>query len=197
MRTDASNYEIGAVLEQDKDGRLVPVAFYSRKLSGSKLNWTPREKECYAIVCCLRKWAGWIGFQPVTIMTDHRSLEEWSNELLDTPSGPRGRKARWHETLSQFKLNVKYIPGKDNVVADALSRWAYPASSAREDVSFHGSVKAKEEVREMLRLEKEEDATLLPPGFIPAGRGRSESCLANGEGGSSQPGASRPWNSSA
>ena len=192
MRTDASDYAIGAVLEQGKDGRLVPVAFYSRKLSGSQLNWTPREKECYAIVCCLRKWAGWIGFQPVTIMTDHRSLEEWSNELLDTPSGPRARKARWHETLSQFKLDVKYILGKDNVVADALSRWAYPASSAREDVSFHGSVKAKEEVREMLRLEKEEDATLLPPGVIPAGRGKSESCLADEEGGSSPSGGVSP-----
>jgi hypothetical protein len=34
-------------------------------------------------------------------------------------------------------------------------------------------------------MEKEEDANLLPPGFIPAGRGRSESCLADGEGGSS------------
>ena len=157
MRTDASDFAIGAVLEQQRGDRLVPVAFYSRKLSGSQLNWTPREKECYAIVCSLRKWAGWVGFQPITIMTDHRSLEEWSNELLDTPSGPRGRKARWHETLSQFKLAVVYIPGKDNVVADALSRWAYPASSAREDVSFQGSLKARDDVREMLKTEREED----------------------------------------
>ena len=137
MRTDASEWAIGGVLEQEKEGRLYPVAFYSRKLGGSQLNWTPREKECYAIVCCLRKWAGWVGFQPVTIMTDHRSLEEWANENVDTPSGPRGRKARWHESLSHFRLDVRYIPGKDNVVADAMSRWAYPASSAREDVSFH------------------------------------------------------------
>jgi hypothetical protein len=157
MRTDASEWAIGGVLEQDLEGKLVPVAFYSRKLGGSQLNWTPREKECYAIVCCLRKWAGWIGFQPVTIMTDHRSLEEWAHENLDTPSGPRGRKARWHETLSQFKLEVKYIPGKDNIVADAMSRYAYPASSAREDVSFHGSAKAKEEVRGMLAREKLEE----------------------------------------
>jgi hypothetical protein len=55
MRTDASDYAIGAVLEQQQGEKLVPVAFYSRKLSGSQLNWTPREKECYAIVCCLRK----------------------------------------------------------------------------------------------------------------------------------------------
>jgi hypothetical protein len=157
MRTDASDWAIGAVLEQDVEGRLVPVAFYSRKLGGSQLNWTPREKECYAIVACLRKWAGWIGFQPVVIMTDHRSLEEWTTENIDTPSGPRGRKARWHETLSQFNLEVKYVPGKENVIADAMSRFAYPATSAREDVSFHGSSLSKEEVRRMLIREKEEE----------------------------------------
>jgi hypothetical protein len=132
MRTDASELAIGGVLEQDIKCSQVPVAFYSCKLGGSQLNWTAREKECYAIVCCLRKWHGWIGFQPVTILTDHTSLEEWSHENLDTPSGPRGRKARWHETLSLFRLDVKYIPGKDNIVADAMSRWAYPASSARK-----------------------------------------------------------------
>jgi len=76
-------------------------------------------------------------------------------EHVDTPSGPRGRRARWHETLSQFDLEIKYIPGPDNVVPDALSRWAYPASSAREDVSFHGSEAAKQEVREMIQRELE------------------------------------------
>ena len=101
----------------------------------------------------LRKWSGLIGFQPVVVTTDHRSLEDWVTEHVDTPSGPRGRRARWHETLSQFDLEVKYIPGPDNIVPDALSRWAYPASSSREDVSFHGSVEAKEEVKKMAQEE--------------------------------------------
>ena len=81
MRTDASDWAIGGGLEQEIRGKIAPVAFYSRKLGGSQLNWTPREKECYAIVCCLRKWAGWIGFQPVIIMTDHMSLEEWPTQI--------------------------------------------------------------------------------------------------------------------
>ena len=104
MKTDASDQAIGAVLEQDRGGELVPVAFFSRKLGGSQLNWTPREKETYAIVSALRKWAGWIGFQPVIIKTDHRSLEECVTEHVDTTLGPKGRRARWQETLASLTL---------------------------------------------------------------------------------------------
>ena len=82
------------------------VSFYSRKLAKNQLNWTPREKETYAIVASLRKWAGYIGFQPVLVATDHKSLEDWVTEYVDTPSGPRGQRARLHETLSQFDLQV-------------------------------------------------------------------------------------------
>ena len=42
------------------------------------------------------------------------------------------------------------MPGKDNIAADAMSRFAYPASSAREYVSFHGSTKAWDEMQKIL-----------------------------------------------
>ena len=45
------------------------------------------------------------------------------------------------------------MPGKDNTVADAMSRYAYPASSSREDVSFHGSAKAEAEVKKLIERE--------------------------------------------
>ena len=156
LRTDASHFAIGAVLEQERDGKWVPVAFHSRKLTKSQLNWTTREKETYAIVVALVKWAGWIGFQKVTVKTDHQSLRHWTTEHVDTPSGPRGRRARWHEVLSQFNLHMEYHEGASNTVADAMSRWAYPASGNREDVSIHGSAVADEEVRKMMIQEKEE-----------------------------------------
>ena len=61
------------------------------------------------------------------VVTDHKALGSWVHEFVDTPSGPAGRRARWHETMSKFNITVQYIPGKDNVVADAMSRYAYPA----------------------------------------------------------------------
>ena len=88
LRTDASNRAVGAALEQfveDVQGmpssedvhskKTVPVAFCSRKLASGQINWTPREKETYAIIVALTKWASWIGLQPVLVLTDHKTLE--------------------------------------------------------------------------------------------------------------------------
>ena len=158
LRTDASNYAVGAYLCQMKDGVERPLAFWSRKLTkGQRNGWSPREKETYAIVEALKKWSGWIGLQPVVVKTDHRALESWWKEVVDTPSGPAGRRGRWHELLSKFSLTVEYVAGKDNTVADCLSRWAYPASAALKDVSHHGSLEDYEEAKEIIDKEEGEE----------------------------------------
>ena len=50
-----------------------------------------------------------------------------------------GRRGRWHETFSKFNLDVIYMPGMDNEVADAMWRWVYLACIAWQDVSRDGS----------------------------------------------------------
>ena len=149
MRTDASHTAVGAVLEQQKQGHWVPVCFFSRKLTPAQVNWSPREKEAYAIVASLIKWSGWVGTNPVTVVTDHKSLESWVREYVETPSGPTGRRARWHELFSQFNLSIEYQPGHTNIPADAMSRYAYPASVERQDVTMHGSETSARLVHDM------------------------------------------------
>ena len=124
LRVDASGYAVGATLEQLREGdqkptaqdvmerKTIPVAFMSRKLAEGQRKWTPRELETYAIILALQKWESWIGLQPVLVLTDHQSLESWAREVLDTPSGPVGRRARWHQIFSKYDLTVGYIPGK-------------------------------------------------------------------------------------
>ena len=139
MRTDASKLAVGAVLEQhSSEGELRPVAFYSRKLTKAQKNWSTTEQEMYAVVTALMKWESLIGTQQVTVLTDHHSLQHWHSEHVTTPSGPTGRRARWHEVFSRFHLDVEYLPGTANSVADALSRWAYPGG-ALQYVLVHGS----------------------------------------------------------
>ena len=131
------------------------MAFLSRVLAeGQRRTWTPREKEAYAIVMALRKWAGYIALHPVTVCTDHQSLQSWHKEHVDTPSGPASRRARWHETLANFDLTVVYISGKDNTVADCLSRWAYPASKGMTDISAHGDEAETAEAKRIIEMER-------------------------------------------
>ena len=111
----------------------------------------------------LCKWDSWIGLQPITVHSDHHSLQHWHSEAIGTPSGPSGRKGRWHELLSKFNLTVLYIPGKDNIVAEAMSRWAYPASKSFQDVSMHGSPVSKVETEREIQLERERERCTASP----------------------------------
>ena len=67
--------------------------------------------------------------------------------------------------MSKFNLKVEYVPGKDNVVADAMSRWAYPASAALHDCSWHGSAQDWAEMQAILQ-EKLEAGKMV--GLIPS-----------------------------
>ena len=90
----------------------------------------------------------------MVVFTDHQSLQSWHKEHVDTPSGPAARRARWHETFAKFNLSVVYVPGKDNTVADCLSRWAYSAVKAWMDISSHGDAKETEEAKRIIEMEK-------------------------------------------
>ena len=88
LRTDSSDYAIGAVLEQVLDDEThVPVASWSRVLVESqRQTWTPREKEAYATVMALRKWAGYIALHPVMVCMAHQSMQSLHKEHVDTLS---------------------------------------------------------------------------------------------------------------
>ena len=118
----------------------------------------------------MEKWASWIGQQPVLILTDHKTLQSWTHEILQDPMGPSGRRARWHQKMNQFRLEVQYIKGEDNVVADAMSRWAYPASQAGGDVSMHGTLQDCEEMDVILSDEKREERECNRSGCTGGGR---------------------------
>ena len=110
----------------------------------------------------LTKWASWIGHSPITVVTDHKSLESWVKEYVETPSGPTGRRARWHEVFSQFNLSISYLPGSTNIPADAMSRYAYPASQERQYVCIHGSAESAALVHKYM-IEEKLNSTLTSP----------------------------------
>ena len=118
LETDASVKGIGGVLSQDfADGRL-PIAFASRKLTSAEWRYSTRELEALAILFCLKRFATYIQGRKFMVFTDHASLEwlwSWKN--------PSPRVQRWLTQLGVFgRFESRYRPGKENKIADALSR---------------------------------------------------------------------------
>ncbi len=113
VKTDASGFAIGAELSQNNK----PVAFLSHKLSPAERNYSTHEKEQLAIITALREWRHYLLGTKITIETDHLSLK-----YLQTQPMLSERQARWQEFLSQFDFTIEYKPGKQNIIADALSR---------------------------------------------------------------------------
>ena len=154
ITVDSSTFTFGGTLEQeDANGNLRPVAFFSKQLQRTRtkwpdgsyhktgqLNWHILDQEMYGIVATLYKLRSWLqtGVK-IKCRTDHKSLESWLKEDFDRMGGPVGRWSRWHQFLARFSVEVVYIDGEDNGAADVLSRWAYPACLANADTNLHGS----------------------------------------------------------
>ncbi|XP_049349488.1 uncharacterized protein LOC125814082 [Solanum verrucosum] len=113
VECDASGKGIGAVLMQDSK----PIAYFSEKLSGATLNYSTYDKELYALVRALATWQHYLWPREFVVKTDHESLK-----YLKSQGKLSRRHAKWVEFIETFPYVIAYKQGKENVVADALSR---------------------------------------------------------------------------
>ena len=117
--TDASDFCIAASLNQQ--GR--PIAFFSRTLHGSEIKHHAVEKEAAAIVESIRAWRHFLIGKKFKLITDQRSI----SFMFDNSKKSKIKNvkiARWRVELSQYKFDISYRPGGENVVADTFSRVA-------------------------------------------------------------------------
>lgn len=114
LTTDASNFALGAVLSQEKH----PITFISRSLSTTEQSYAANEKELLAVVWALQKLRNYLyGVANLTIYTDHQSLIYSISE-----NNPNTKLKRWKNLIAEYGAEIKYKPGHQNIVADALSR---------------------------------------------------------------------------
>ena len=114
---DASDYAIGAVLEQREDKKAFVIYYASKTLDSAQENYTTTEKEFLAVVFALEKFRSYIVGSPVTIFTDHAALK-----YLLCKQDTKPRLTRWILLCQEFNLTIKDKKGVENVVADHLSR---------------------------------------------------------------------------
>ncbi|KAH9769333.1 Endonuclease [Citrus sinensis] len=94
-----------------------PIAYFSEKLSGAALNYPTYDKELYALVRAFETWQHYLWPKKFMIYTDHESLKH-----LKGQHKLNKRHARWVEFIEIFPYVIHYKQGKENIVADALSR---------------------------------------------------------------------------
>ena len=122
VEVDMSGYTIGAALMQkDETGKRHPVAYFSSTLSKAKWYYNIYTLKLYAIVRALRHWRPFLAGSPheVVVHTDHANLQYWKE-----PQKINQRIAREAVELSEYKIKIKHIPGRENGRADMLSRWS-------------------------------------------------------------------------
>jgi deoxyuridine 5'-triphosphate nucleotidohydrolase len=117
VTTDASDYAIGAVLEQEENGVRRPVEFYSKTLNKAQRNWPAYDKELHAIIEATKHWRTYLMGKHFTVYTDHMPLKYLRNK-----DRLPHRHVEYLDWLSLYDFEVHYKPGKANRVADALSR---------------------------------------------------------------------------
>lgn len=119
VETDASNFALAAILSQpDDEGRWHPVAFWSRKLSNTELNYSTPDLELMAVVYSFRQWRHYLeGSQfEIEVLSDYENLRAFFKK-------PRleGRQSRWCIEMIPYNFVLRHRPGKSNP-ADGPSR---------------------------------------------------------------------------
>ncbi|GJT14318.1 putative reverse transcriptase domain-containing protein [Tanacetum coccineum] len=110
---DYSHKGLGAVLMQNEK----VITYASQQLKIHEKNYTTHDMELGAVVFALKIWRHYLYRTKCTVFTDHKSLQH----ILDQKE-LNMRQRRWLELLSDYDFEIRYHPGKANVVADALSR---------------------------------------------------------------------------
>ncbi|XP_011674436.2 uncharacterized protein K02A2.6-like [Strongylocentrotus purpuratus] len=133
IHADASAHGIGAAMMQDGQ----PVAYASRALSDAESRYAVIEKEMLAIVFALEKWHQFTFAREVTVYSDHKPLECIVKKPLDrAPKRLQGMLLR----AMAYNIEVKYLKGKENHLADPLSRSCLPYEGGQEEFEVVNSI---------------------------------------------------------
>ncbi|GFO03171.1 reverse transcriptase [Plakobranchus ocellatus] len=117
VRSDASDFGIGAVLLEDRDGTLMPCQYASRKFLSRESRYSAVEREALALVFAVTKFQRYLTFKHFILQTHHKFLS-----YLRAGSPKNARLMRWALALQEFSFQVVHIPRSKNVHAGVLSR---------------------------------------------------------------------------
>ncbi|XP_062404413.1 uncharacterized protein LOC134094507 [Sardina pilchardus] len=117
LEVDASHTGLGAVLSQEQQGKIRPVAYASRSLSPAERNYSSMKLEFLGMKWAMtNKFREYLWGQQCTVWTDNNPLSHLGTAKLGATE------QRWEAELAAFNYTIRYRPGRTNRNADALSR---------------------------------------------------------------------------
>lgn len=140
LTTDASSCGLGAVLSQNSR----PITMISRTLKDHEVNYATNERELLAIVWalkCLRHFL--YGARRINIYTDHQPLI-----FAVSDKNCNAKIKRWKNFIDEHNVKMFYKPGRENYVADALSRQMI---NAIDNISTAATVHSEESLTNVIR----------------------------------------------
>ena len=117
LTTDASDIGVGAVLHQNETSGPKPIEFFSKKLNPTQSRYSAFDRELLGIYLAIKHFRHLVDGRKLTIYSDHKPLSH-----IMTMKDPSPRQQRQINFISEFTTEIRYIAGKENVVADCLSR---------------------------------------------------------------------------
>ena len=120
LEIDASNTGLGAVLlQKDENNAMHPICYYSKKFNKCQKAYSTIEREALALMSSLQHFEAYIASSatPVRIYTDHNPLI-----FINRMKNKNRKILSWSLALGEFNIEIRHIRGKDNIIADALSR---------------------------------------------------------------------------
>ena len=117
---DASDLGVGSVLlQEDEEGNEHPIAYFSKKLNECQKKYSTIEKETLALILALQHFEVYVtsSNETLQVYSDHNPLK-----YIHKFHNKNRRLSNWSLILQEYNIEIKHVKGKDNVIADALSR---------------------------------------------------------------------------
>ena len=170
LSADASTPAIGGVLHQIEDGIKKPLGFFSRKLSDTEMKYPTYDRELLAIYRSIQHFEHLLDGHghKFEIHTDHKPLSfAFTTQSLKVKNVDARRIAHLHY-ISQYTTTIIHVPGKDNVVADFLSRIEAIESSETKEIDFNDMAEAQKHDESLKSFMENKTSSLeLKPMTLP------------------------------